>query len=45
MHYPRRNSRIKRARKQGFRARMRTHSGRNLINRKRRHGFHKVSVI
>ncbi|MCH7885036.1 MAG: 50S ribosomal protein L34 [Planctomycetes bacterium] len=44
MHYPRRNSKIKRARKQGFRARMRTHTGRQLINRKRRRGVHKVSV-
>jgi len=44
MHYPRRNSKIKRARKQGFRARMRTHNGRKLINRKRRHGRYKVSV-
>ncbi len=44
MHYPKRSSKIKRARKQGFLARMRTHNGRKLINRKRRHGFHKVSV-
>jgi ribosomal protein L34 len=44
MHYPRRNSKIKRARKQGFRARMRTATGRKLLNRKRRHGFHKISV-
>lgn len=44
MHYPRRNSKIKRARKQGFRARMRSHNGRKIINRKRRHGRHKVSV-
>lgn len=44
MHYPRRVSKIKRARKQGFRARMRTHNGRKLINRKRRHKFHKISV-
>ncbi|MCH7704822.1 MAG: 50S ribosomal protein L34 [Planctomycetes bacterium] len=45
MHYPRRNSRIKRARKQGFRARMRSFRGRKLINRKRRHGFHKISCV
>jgi len=38
MHYPHRNSRIKRSRKIGFRARMRTKSGRKLINRKRRMG-------
>jgi ribosomal protein L34 len=38
MHYPRRISRIKRARKLGFRARMRTNRGRKLINRKRRLG-------
>ncbi|MHC5108794.1 MAG: 50S ribosomal protein L34 [Planctomycetota bacterium] len=44
MHYPRRNSKIKRARKQGFRARMRTASGRKLINRKRRAGRHRISV-
>ncbi|MEK6798363.1 MAG: 50S ribosomal protein L34 [Planctomycetota bacterium] len=44
MHYPKRISKIKRARKSGFRARMRTHNGRKLINRKRRHGFKKISV-
>lgn len=37
-HYPKRRSRIKRARKFGFRARMRTKNGRKLINRKRRVG-------
>ncbi len=45
MHYPRRNSKIKRARKQGFRARMRTANGRKLINRKRRHGFRKINIV
>ncbi|RJP42862.1 MAG: 50S ribosomal protein L34 [Phycisphaerales bacterium] len=45
MHYPRRNSQIKRARKQGFRARMRTSRGRKLLNRKRRHGFKKISCV
>jgi large subunit ribosomal protein L34 len=45
MHYPRRNSKIKRARKQGFRARMRTASGRKLINRKRRHGRHRINIV
>ncbi|TVQ31670.1 MAG: 50S ribosomal protein L34 [Phycisphaeraceae bacterium] len=38
MHYPRRLSRIKRKRSIGFRARMRTKAGRNIINRKRRTG-------
>ncbi len=38
MHYPRRVSKIKRIRKLGFRARMRTRAGRKLINRKRREG-------
>ncbi len=37
-HYPKRRSLIKRARKFGFRARMRTKAGRRLINRKRRAG-------
>lgn len=45
MHYEKRISKVKRARKQGFRARMSTHNGRKLINRKRRHGFKKISVI
>jgi large subunit ribosomal protein L34 len=34
-HYPKRRSKIKRSRKFGFRARMRTKNGRKLINRKR----------
>ncbi len=38
MHYPRRISRIKRVRSQGFRARMRTKSGRKIMNRRRRIG-------
>ena len=38
MHYPRRVSKIKRIRKLGFRARMKTSAGRKLINRKRRAG-------
>jgi len=45
MHYPRRNSKIKRARKQGFRARMRTVSGRRIINRKRRHGRRRINIV
>lgn len=38
MHYPRRVSTIKRVRKHGFRARMKTRLGRKMINRKRRLG-------
>jgi len=38
MHYPRRVSKIKRVRKLGFRARMKTRLGRKMINRKRRMG-------
>ncbi len=38
MHYPRRTSKIKRRRKFGFRATMRTRSGRKLLNRRRRMG-------
>jgi large subunit ribosomal protein L34 len=37
-HYPKRRSLIKRARKFGFRARMRTKNGRKLVNAKRRAG-------
>ena len=44
MHYPKRSSKVKRARKQGFLARMRTANGRKLLSRKRRHGFHRLSV-
>jgi len=43
MHYHRKISKRKRSRSIGFRARMRTASGRNLINRKRRRG-RKVQV-
>jgi ribosomal protein L34 len=38
MHYPHRISRIKRKRSIGFRTRMKSRTGRNLINRKRRAG-------
>lgn len=37
-HYPKRRSNIKRARSFGFRARMKTKSGRKMLNRKRRVG-------
>jgi len=45
MHYPRRVSKIKRARTIGFRARMRTAQGRKLINRKRRQGRKRINVV
>lgn len=38
MHYPHKNSRRKRKRSIGFRARMKTKNGRKLISRKRRYG-------
>ncbi len=38
MHYEKRISRIKRKRKCGFRARMKTKAGRKIINAKRRAG-------
>jgi len=38
IHYPKRQSIVKRRRKFGFRARMRTSTGRKMINRKRRAG-------
>jgi large subunit ribosomal protein L34 len=38
MHYPHKKSAVKRARKLGFRARMRTKKGRQMISRKRRAG-------
>jgi len=44
MHYPRRNSKIKRLRKQGFRARMRTAGGRKTIRRQRARGRHRIGV-
>lgn len=37
-HYPKRRSLVKRARKFGFRSRMRTRTGRQMLNRKRRVG-------
>lgn len=38
VHYPRRISNRKRARRFGFRARMKTTNGRKMLNRKRRIG-------
>jgi len=37
-HYPKRRSLIKRVRKHGFRARMRTRLGRKMLSAKRRAG-------
>ena len=44
MHYPHKISKRRRARRIGFRARMRTSKGRKMINRKRRAG-RKVQVV
>ena len=44
MHYPRRVSKIKRIRKFGFRARMKTRNGRKMISRKRRMGRRLTAV-
>ncbi len=44
MHYPHRISKVKRARNIGFRARMRTKKGRQMINNKRRAG-RRVQVV
>ena len=44
MHYPHKSSHKKRAKKSGFRARMRTKSGRKIINAKRRAG-RRVQVV
>lgn len=45
MHYPRKLSRIKKARKQGFRARMKTKGGRKTLSRQRRRGRHTLTVV
>ena len=37
-HYPKRRSLVKRRRKFGFRARMKSSNGRKMLNRKRRIG-------
>ena len=44
IHYPRRTSKIKKIRKHGFRARMKTKSGRKIINRRRRMGRKLTSI-
>jgi large subunit ribosomal protein L34 len=44
VHYPRRISNIKRKRKFGFRARMKTRNGRKIINHKRRIGRKRLSA-
>jgi large subunit ribosomal protein L34 len=44
MHYPHKISKVKRARKLGFRARMKSTNGRKTINRKRAAG-RKVQVV
>jgi large subunit ribosomal protein L34 len=44
MHYPHKVSKVKRARKSGFRARMSTARGRKTISNKRRFG-RKVQVV
>jgi len=38
MHYPRRTSNVKRRRTVGFRAKMKTRSGRKILNKRRRIG-------
>ena len=45
MHYPRKISRRKKIRKQGFRTRMKTSKGRKLLNKQRRRGRHTLSVM
>jgi large subunit ribosomal protein L34 len=44
MHYPHKLSRIKKLRKVGFRARMKTRKGRKIINRRRALGRRVVTT-
>lgn len=44
IHYPRKISNIKRKRKFGFRARMKTKNGRKILNAKRRIGRRVLSA-
>ncbi len=44
MHYPHKNSKLRKKRRVGFRARMRTSSGRKILNRRRRIGRKLTSV-
>jgi ribosomal protein L34 len=44
IHYPRRTSKIKKVRKMGFRARMKTKSGRKILNGRRRIGRKLTSI-
>ena len=44
MHYPHKTSKVKRARKIGFRARMKTKNGRKVLNARRRKGRYRLNV-
>jgi large subunit ribosomal protein L34 len=45
MHYPRKVSKIKKVRKVGFRARMRTRAGRQILKRRRRIGRKRLTTV